>query len=166
MKELEQAVEALTQLRVKALKNNNDDLEKSLFDVEQMIFKAQDSLQSKGKTKEYVPPNSINYLEMHLSPWFTEEELAIGSAADKLFQQARKMHEVEMEEYAQSHANKDGLIIAEKRTDIECPECGEHHVDRDEWSKRLHKKHLCERCGHVWQPHEGYTFGIETPPQP
>ncbi len=44
-------------------------------------------------------------------------------------------------------------------TDLHCPKCGFHHIDRDDWAKRLHKKHLCEQCGHIWQPHEGYTFG-------
>ena len=48
----------------------------------------------------------------------------------------------------------------EKRDDIVCPNCTTHHVDKDEWAKRLHKKHLCEDCGHVWQPFEGYTFGV------
>lgn len=49
----------------------------------------------------------------------------------------------------------------EKRDDIVCPECNERHIDKDDWSKRLHKSHLCEYCGHIWQPHEGYTFGVE-----
>lgn len=44
--------------------------------------------------------------------------------------------------------------------DIDCPKCGLHHVDKGEWAKRLHRKHLCEGCGHIWQPHEGYTFGV------
>jgi predicted RNA-binding Zn-ribbon protein involved in translation (DUF1610 family) len=46
------------------------------------------------------------------------------------------------------------------RDDIFCPKCGERHIDKSEWSKRLHKSHLCEKCGNVWQPHEGYTFGV------
>jgi predicted RNA-binding Zn-ribbon protein involved in translation (DUF1610 family) len=46
------------------------------------------------------------------------------------------------------------------RNDIDCPECGLHHIDRDDWAKRLHKKHLCEQCGHIWQPEEGYSFGV------
>ena len=46
------------------------------------------------------------------------------------------------------------------RNDIDCPECSFHHIDKDDWSKRLHRKHLCEQCGHIWQPEEGYTFGI------
>jgi len=45
--------------------------------------------------------------------------------------------------------------------DIYCPNCNTHHVDKDEWAKRLHKKHLCEECGNIWQPHNGYTFGIK-----
>jgi predicted RNA-binding Zn-ribbon protein involved in translation (DUF1610 family) len=46
------------------------------------------------------------------------------------------------------------------RNDLNCPECGLHHIDRDDWSKRLHKKHLCEQCGNIWQPEEGYSFGV------
>jgi hypothetical protein len=46
------------------------------------------------------------------------------------------------------------------RNDIICPRCGLQHVDRGDWAKRLHRKHLCERCGCIWQPEDGYSFGI------
>lgn len=46
------------------------------------------------------------------------------------------------------------------RNDIYCPNCRLKHIDRDDWSKRLHKKHLCEGCGNIWQPYDEYTFGI------
>lgn len=63
----------------------------------------------------------------------------------------------------QYKTNKEDHVVDEGkytiRDDINCPECGEHHIDKAEWSKRLHKKHLCEKCGHIWQPYEHYTFG-------
>jgi hypothetical protein len=46
------------------------------------------------------------------------------------------------------------------RNDIICPRCDLQHVDRGDWAKRLHRKHLCERCGCIWQPEDGYSFGI------
>ena len=46
------------------------------------------------------------------------------------------------------------------RDDINCPRCNLQHVDRGDWAKRLHRKHLCERCGCIWQPEDGYSFGI------
>ena len=42
---------------------------------------------------------------------------------------------------------------------IFCPECSKQHIDRGEWATRLHHKHLCEYCGHVWRI-EPYTFGV------
>ena len=45
---------------------------------------------------------------------------------------------------------------------IQCPKCGVPHIDRDEWRTRLHKKHLCEGCTHVWQPALEYTVGVQT----
>ena len=46
---------------------------------------------------------------------------------------------------------------------IECPACYLPHIDRGEWATRLHKKHLCEHCGKVWQPYTAYTVGIIAP---
>jgi ribosomal protein L37AE/L43A len=31
-----------------------------------------------------------------------------------------------------------------------CPACGHPHVDRGEWATKPHHKHLCEKCGNVW----------------
>lgn len=33
---------------------------------------------------------------------------------------------------------------------LHCPECGHQHIDRDEWATKSHHKHLCEKCGNVW----------------
>lgn len=49
-------------------------------------------------------------------------------------------------------------------TTIYCPKCSTQHVDRDEWATtRVHCKHLCESCGHVWMPYEVSTVGVEDP---
>lgn len=42
-----------------------------------------------------------------------------------------------------------------------CPECGNQHIDRDEWATRPHKTHLCEWCFHEWRPFEFATVGVE-----
>lgn len=109
MKELEQAVEALTKLRVQALKFNQEGLERSLYDIEQLIFKAQDSLQSKGKTK----------------PTKAEIDKAVDDygfrvpydGSDKFYDEEAMKHFLAgvkfMEEYAQSHANQDGWVSVE-----------------------------------------------------
>lgn len=66
-----------------------------------------------------------------------------------------------IEEELQNQAFDLGAVSrsGEVRNDIDCPKCGEHHVDEGEWAKRLHRKHQCQSCGHIWQPHEHYTFG-------
>lgn len=47
-----------------------------------------------------------------------------------------------------------------------CPQCGYQHVDAPEpengWTNPPHRKHLCHRCGHVWQPYPVATFGVES----
>ena len=40
-----------------------------------------------------------------------------------------------------------------------CPKCGKQHVDEGIWAKRLHHKHLCLHCKHVWEL-EDYVFGV------
>ncbi len=44
-----------------------------------------------------------------------------------------------------------------------CPQCNERHVDRNE--TRLHHKHLCEHCGHIWSPHTLHTVGVDWDPR-
>lgn len=47
-----------------------------------------------------------------------------------------------------------------------CPVCHTQHVDRHLWAteEKAHKKHLCEKCGHLWQPANVYTVGVEQLP--
>lgn len=45
---------------------------------------------------------------------------------------------------------------------IHCPKCKGQHVDRREWTTRVHRKHLCENCKHVWQERVYPTVGVET----
>lgn len=47
-----------------------------------------------------------------------------------------------------------------------CPTCGHQHIDKNEWTTRQHRKHLCENCGGIWKPSNVYTVGVEfLPPQ-
>lgn len=47
-------------------------------------------------------------------------------------------------------------------TEIHCPQCKMLHVDLNEWaSTRLHRKHLCAGCGHVWAPYAVTTVGVD-----
>lgn len=43
---------------------------------------------------------------------------------------------------------------------LHCPKCLKQHIDEGEWSKRLHHKHLCLHCGHLWELEE-YVFGVQ-----
>jgi hypothetical protein len=41
-----------------------------------------------------------------------------------------------------------------------CPKCDKQHIDEGEWAKRLHHKHLCLFCNHMWEL-DRYIFGVE-----
>ena len=43
---------------------------------------------------------------------------------------------------------------------MNCPECGEPHVDEGPWATRLHKTHQCQACKHEWRPYEYPTVGV------
>lgn len=70
---LKEAIENLTNLRVQAVKNNNDVLERSLYDIEMLIFKAMDSsvllpsdeeIEKEADSRHKIIPNSYNnYVE-------------------------------------------------------------------------------------------------------
>ncbi len=45
---------------------------------------------------------------------------------------------------------------------LKCPQCDMIHVDQDEWATtRLHRKHLCHGCGHLWTPYLVTTIGVD-----
>lgn len=51
---------------------------------------------------------------------------------------------------------------AQVPTQIHCPQCGMLHVDQDEWATtRLHRKHLCHGCKHIWAPYPVTTTGVD-----
>ena len=68
--------------------------------------------------------------------------------------------EEKVQEFFERAGIKEGWKQGEVRGDIDCPKCGEHHIDKGEWAKRLHRKHQCEKCNHIWKPYDHYTFGI------
>lgn len=43
-----------------------------------------------------------------------------------------------------------------------CPKCGEKHVDKGIWgTTRIHRTHLCAKCGETWRPFPHATVGVE-----
>jgi hypothetical protein len=47
---------------------------------------------------------------------------------------------------------------------LHCPACGKQHLDEGVWRHRVHRKHLCQHCGHLWRPFEFPTVGVESIP--
>ncbi len=43
---------------------------------------------------------------------------------------------------------------------LNCPECGELHVDEGEFATRPHHTHSCQHCGMVWRPAVVNTVGV------
>lgn len=43
---------------------------------------------------------------------------------------------------------------------LNCPQCKEQHIDKDEWATKPHMTHLCEFCGYKWRPDYRYTVGV------
>lgn len=50
---------------------------------------------------------------------------------------------------------------------LDCPECGQPHIDAAQpeksWTNPPHRTHECQHCGHLWRPFEVATDGIENP---
>lgn len=43
-----------------------------------------------------------------------------------------------------------------------CPQCGELHVDQDEWATtRWHRTHQCLSCSAQWRPKDINTVGVK-----
>lgn len=54
---------------------------------------------------------------------------------------------------------KSKAVHTHYKAEIYCPKCATRHIDSGSWAKRLHHKHLCESCDHVWKLDE-FVFGI------
>lgn len=42
-----------------------------------------------------------------------------------------------------------------------CPECGDRHIDLDEFAIKAHHTHACQSCGMVWRPCVLPTCGVQ-----
>jgi hypothetical protein len=43
---------------------------------------------------------------------------------------------------------------------LNCPDCGERHIDEDEFATKPHKDHSCQFCGRTWRPAVVPTVGV------
>lgn len=43
---------------------------------------------------------------------------------------------------------------------LNCPECGELHIDEGEFATKPHHTHACQHCGMVWRPALVNTVGV------
>lgn len=43
---------------------------------------------------------------------------------------------------------------------LECPACGELHIDEGEFATKPHHTHACQHCGSVWRPAVVATVGV------
>lgn len=42
-----------------------------------------------------------------------------------------------------------------------CPMCGGKHIDKGEFTTKVHHTHACQHCGLVWRPAIVPTVGVE-----
>lgn len=43
---------------------------------------------------------------------------------------------------------------------LNCPGCGERHIDEGEFAEKPHHTHACQGCGLVWRPAKINTHGV------
>lgn len=89
-------------------------------------------------------------------------QLAAAEARATLAENQEKQTNAMLGDYVfQLESLKEGLQKQPVPTEIRCPQCSLLHVDQDEWATtRVHRKHLCHGCNHVWQPYPAYTIGV------
>lgn len=44
---------------------------------------------------------------------------------------------------------------------LQCPACGELHIDEGEFATKRHHTHACQACGMVWRPAIVPTVGVQ-----
>lgn len=113
---------------------------------------------------------------MPLSYTVTHEEVREAPGATAFIQAIHELLPVVLDEIerAQGQEKQTGMALdgfvgdlerahnAQVPTEIHCPQCNMLHVDQDEWATtRLHRKHLCHGCGHIWAPYPVTTTGVD-----
>lgn len=43
---------------------------------------------------------------------------------------------------------------------LNCPGCGERHIDEEAFAEVAHHTHACQGCGLVWRPAKVNTHGV------
>jgi hypothetical protein len=44
---------------------------------------------------------------------------------------------------------------------LTCPACGARHIDKGEFTLKLHHTHACQSCGMLWRPALVPTVGVK-----
>lgn len=44
---------------------------------------------------------------------------------------------------------------------LNCPQCGERHIDEQDFAEVAHHTHACQGCGFVWRPAKVNTHGVQ-----
>lgn len=64
----------------------------------------------------------------------------------------------------QQASARSGLTLVESNAPIpmrlNCPSCGDLHIDDGEFATKPHHTHACQSCGNVWRPAIVATVGV------
>jgi predicted RNA-binding Zn-ribbon protein involved in translation (DUF1610 family) len=120
--------------------------------------------QSQGKTPVNVEPHAVRWAsrkvrnELDYTRWhYTDNGNFTACERPILLAVATLLPETDDTEKVDCHNCLRKLL---RKVKIECPSCGAQHIDEGVWKTRLHKTHLCGRCGHLWRPFDFYTVGV------
>ncbi len=51
-------------------------------------------------------------------------------------------------------------VMREALEIVHCPDCGERHIDEQDFAEVAHHTHACQGCGLVWRPAKVNTHGV------
>lgn len=110
-------------------------------------------------------------------PWNDQDDLTLiqiksrmHEAADRIEDDAKRIDQLLQECDALSNQVQSlDLKCAELELSTEkpipmliwCPECGERHIDGDEFATKAHHTHACQNCGNCWRPAVVDTVGVQ-----
>jgi predicted RNA-binding Zn-ribbon protein involved in translation (DUF1610 family) len=85
--------------------------------------------------------------------------IAYGSVADAEARLQNRIHELNTaiggERQAAAIARTEAIPMR-----LNCPECGELHIDEGAFATKPHHTHACQACGMVWRPAVRNTVGV------
>lgn len=86
-----------------------------------------------------------------------EEDLRVSAASEETLE--KRVHDMDCAALVKGEESN-RLLSDPIPMILFCPACNWQHIDKQGWTGKPHRTHLCENCKHEWRPSHRSTVGV------